>query len=103
MSDMRCPSCGATETIWVKTAWAWRPAMVGWPWARRLEVVRQKVGECVVCLRCDWPYVVTPSGPFVKARGPAVPPRPTGGPNPRPVDPVADLLNTVNAMPDEPA
>ncbi len=100
MSDMQCPSCGAVESIWVKTAWAWTPQMVGWPWARRLEVVKRKVGECVVCLRCDWPFVVTPTGPFTKATHK---PAQQAQAVKRGVDPVAQLLTTVNAMPDEPA
>lgn len=98
--EMKCPSCGAIESMWVKTAWAWVPKMVGWPWARRLEAVRRRVGECVVCLRCDWPYVVTPAGPF--SRRPA-PQMTQVSPGKRAADPLAQLLQTVNSMPDEPA
>jgi len=103
MTDMRCPSCGAVETFRVKPAVAWTVQMVGWPWNRRLECVPHTVGQCVVCLRCDWPYVVTPSGPFVK-RSHAQPangqPLPASGK--RVVDPLSQLMGTVNALPDEP-
>lgn len=87
--DVRCPSCSSTETMFVKWAEAWT---VG-------TLQSHTVGACVVCLRCDQPYVVTPAGPFTKRKpSPAmqIPIRST------PEDRIAPLQAAVNALDDEP-
>ena len=97
-APIRCPHCGQFETFYVKPAWAWYVRSVGWPWARVVKAVKVQVGDCVVCLRCDQPYVVTASGSFSKRK--PVPSPATRAP--RNSDPVAELHAAVNALPDEP-
>jgi len=100
--DLRCPSCAATETMLVKTAWAWSVQQVGWPWNRRLAAVKRPVGDCVVCLRCDQPFVVTAAGPFIKQTprvGKAV--VPSYQPNSH-GDDLKTLQAAINRLPDEP-
>ena len=93
---IRCPSCAAVESFWVKACWAWRVQMTGWLWWRKLRAVREQIGDCVVCLRCDQPYVMTAAGSFAK-RKPSVPPAVQA----RSRDGVAELQAAVNALPDE--
>ena len=95
---IRCPHCSASETIWVKPAWAWFVRSVGWPWNRKVKAVREHVGDCVVCLRCDQPYVVTPSGSFSKRKPVGATPIPS---RVKP-DPIVELHAAVNSLPDEP-
>ena len=98
-APIRCPSCSASETIWVKPAWQWSVRVTGWLWWRRLRAVREQVGDCVVCLKCDTPYVVTASGSFAKRRTPVAP-----TPNRANASRDLDVLHAaVNALPDEPA
>ena len=57
-SDLRCPSCQATESLWAKPLLSW--------WSDGKRVYAHVVGQLVVCLRCDQAYAVTPAGSFVK-------------------------------------
>lgn len=81
------PNCGGTECFKVREAFEFERAFRWWqPW-RGLQLVAKRAGWCVVCLRCDTPYVVTEAETFFTHRAlakleadgiPAMPPKLNG-------------------------
>ena len=91
---IRCPACGAIESFEVKPALSFHISP-GKP-------EKRIIGSCVVCLRCDQPYVVTGQGAFVKPRKHQEPVRTDLPPRERERRDLEKLQAAVNAIPDEP-
>lgn len=64
---IRCPECARGLSLYVRDVFEWEPVrgwrkLFGWG-ARRI-----KTGECAVCMHCNTPFIVTPSGAIERPR-----------------------------------
>lgn len=67
MSAIKCPApgCGGTEAYVARAVYSWRREFRWWCFWRGVRLVRQRVGDCAVCPRCECAFVITDDDIFL--------------------------------------